>query len=68
MNKKYHTKENEKLNTLNQEEAHYEVAEKARIRESILMSDTEKFHLFTKLMRIDRMLQNAKVTHQKFKE
>jgi len=39
-----------------------------RLREAILLSDTEKFHLFTRLMRINKMLQNAKVTHKKIEE
>ena len=30
-----------------------------RIKESIERSDTEKFHLFTRLIRIHLMLQNA---------
>jgi len=38
----------EKLNAL------YEKQDKDRLREAILLSDTEKFHLFTKLMRIDK--------------
>ena len=34
-------------------------AEVKRIREAVERSDTEKFHLFTRLMRIHFMLQNA---------
>lgn len=67
-NSKYHIDENEKLNALNEEQVHYEAAEKARIKESILLSDIEKFQLFTKLMRIEIMLRNAKVTHVKISE
>jgi hypothetical protein len=63
--KKYHIKEDEKQNVVNEEDVYYEAAEKARIKESILLSDMEKFRLFTKLMRIDIMLKNAKVTHAK---
>jgi hypothetical protein len=63
--KKYHIKEDEKGNVVNEEQAYYEAAEKSRIKESILLSDMEKFRLFTKLMRIDIMLKNAKVTHAK---
>lgn len=33
--------------------------EQKRIKEAIAKSDTEKFHLFTRLMRVDFMLKNA---------
>ncbi len=55
----------EKLNEVAEEQAAYETLEKKRLKESILLSDTDKFHLFTKLMRIDKMLRNAKITHTK---
>ncbi|MBK7882833.1 MAG: hypothetical protein IPJ81_02595 [Chitinophagaceae bacterium] len=61
-------KNNEKPSAVNEEQAYYESAEKARIIESILLSDTEKFKLFTKLMRINIMLRNAKVIHAKIQE
>ena len=38
----------------------YERLETKRRKESILLSDTEKFRLFTKMMRIGMMLNNAK--------
>lgn len=38
----------------------YERLETKRRKESILLSDTEKFRLFTKMMRIGMMLKNAK--------
>lgn len=63
MNKlKYDIKE-EKLNEVAEEQVAYDTLEKKRLKESILMSDTDKFLLFTKLMRIGKMLKNAKVTH-----
>ena len=34
-------------------------AEVKRIQEAVERSDTEKFHLFTRMMRIHFMLQNA---------
>ena len=46
----------EKLNLVAEEQAAYETQEKKRLKESIFMSDTDKFRLFTKLMRIDKML------------
>jgi hypothetical protein len=56
---------NEKSSAVNEEQAHYGSAEKARIRESILRTDGEKFYVLMRLMKIDRMLRNAKVTHAK---
>ena len=35
--------------------------EKKRIRESISRTDTEKFFLFTRMMRIHFMLKNARI-------
>lgn len=35
--------------------------EKKRIREAISRTDTEKFFLFTRLMKINFMLKNAKI-------
>jgi hypothetical protein len=35
--------------------------EKKRIREAIARTDTEKFFLFTRLMKISFMLRNAKI-------
>ena len=56
------------LNVLNDEAAAYENLEIRRRKESILSSDTEKFKIFTKLMRIGIMMKNAKVTHKKMIE
>lgn len=38
--------------------------ERRRIEENIERSDTEKFHLFCRLMRIQIMLENAVITHK----
>jgi hypothetical protein len=35
-----------------------------RIKENMERSDTEKFHLFCRLMRIQMMLDNARVIHK----
>jgi hypothetical protein len=64
-NKEYHTEKEEKLNVVNEEQAFYDAAEKARIKQSILRTDEEKFHVLMRLMKIDRMLKNAKITHAK---
>lgn len=49
-------------NILHDDKEAYENLDKKRRREAILSSDTEKFRLFTKLMRISRMVKNAKIT------
>lgn len=38
--------------------------EKRRIKENIERSDTEKFHLFCRMMRIQIMLENVVITHK----
>lgn len=68
MNKKEYSENEVPLNIFNEEAAAYENLEIKRRKESILTSDTEKFKMFTKLMRIGIMLKNAKVTHQKMVE
>ena len=55
-------------NVLNEEAAAYENLEIRRRKESILSSYTEKFKMFTKLMRIGIMMKNAKITHKKMIE
>jgi hypothetical protein len=42
-----------------------EALEEARLREAINRTDTEKFRLFTRMMRINIMLKKAKITHPK---
>jgi|GEM_PF-5876551 len=49
------------LSVAHDEAAAYEQLDKRRRREAILSSDTDKFRLFTKLMRITRMMKNAKI-------
>lgn len=49
-------------------DALYEAQDIRRLKEAILLSDTEKFRLFTRMMRINTMLKNAKVTHKKIEE
>jgi hypothetical protein len=40
-----------------------EALEEARLKEAVNRTDTEKFRLFTKMMRIGMMLKKAKITH-----
>ena len=68
MDKKEYSQNEAALNIMNDEAAAYENLETRRRIESILSSDTEKFKMFTKLMRIGIMMKNAKVTHQKMIE
>jgi hypothetical protein len=60
------TPENKHL--LQEDEAVYNTAksreDEARLREAIHRSDDEKFFLFTRMLRINMMLKNAKVTHK----
>lgn len=42
-----------------------EIEELTRLKEDIGKSYTEKFKMFTTLMRITHMLGNAKITHKK---
>lgn len=54
----------EATNQLNDIQAAYLSVEEKRRKEDILRTDTEKFHDFTRMLRIAFMLKNAKVTHQ----
>jgi hypothetical protein len=61
---------NEKINSetqnniLHDEDAMYFSLERQRIKQSILKTDTDKFFLFTRMLRINSMLKNAKVIHK----
>ena len=41
-----------------------EALEDARLREAINKTDTEKFRLFTRMMRINMMMKNARIIHK----
>jgi hypothetical protein len=41
-----------------------EALEEARLREAVNRTDTEKFRLFTTMMRINMMMKRAKITYQ----
>ena len=67
------------MNTTNQDEAiknafeinpsaFYEKAEVDLLKENLIKTHAERFWDFTKLYKLSKMLQNATVTHQPFKE
>ena len=41
-----------------------EALKDARLREAINKTDTEKFRLFTRMMRINMMMKNARIIHK----
>ena len=52
---------------LNEDAAVYEsreALEDARLREAIDRTDTEKFRMFTRMMRITMMMKNARIIHK----
>ena len=54
-------------NILNEDAAVYEsreALEDARLREAINRTDTEKFRMFTRMMRITMMMKNARIIHK----
>ena len=65
--KEYYNTESS-LSKMEEENNAYENIDLARRKKAILSSDTEKFKMFSKLMRIGIMMKNAKVTHQKMPE
>lgn len=64
----YHIKaEQQETNALHEEAPTYssmEALEEARLLEAINRTDTEKFKLFTRMMRIGQMLKNATITYK----
>jgi len=65
MDSKQYKKTDESDHVLHEDAAAYQTLDIARRKQAILSTDSEKFMLFTKLMRISRMLKSAKVTHKK---
>jgi len=51
-------------NILSDTDASYLSGENHRIKQAILRTDTDKFFLFTRMLRISSMLKNAKVAHK----
>lgn len=58
----------EKLNIVKESAVDYEKAEMNLLRNALKMSYTERFFLMTRLMKMDVMLRNAKITHKPFVE
>ena len=57
-----------KLNIVEEPTADYEKAEMDLLRNALKMSYTERFFVMTRLMKMDIMLRNAKITHKTFVE
>jgi hypothetical protein len=60
-------KDNELKNSVNEGSPVYEsreALEDARLRENINKTDTEKFRMFTRMMRITMMLNKARIIHK----
>lgn len=67
MEQKKYDKDSE-MSILNEQFIPYsrqEEYETAKRRQTILMSDEEKFKMFCRMMRIGKMLASAKITHKK---
>jgi hypothetical protein len=62
MNSEKNKDEAGRISVLNDDSAAYESLDRKRRMDAILKSDNEKFKLFTKLMRIGKMLKNAKTS------
>lgn len=52
---------------VNEPEADYEKAELDLLKEGMKRTHTERFQMMMKLIKVGRMLKNAKITHQKSK-
>ena len=65
--KKYRQEDDKNKDLLNEDEliyGHSAAKEEARLREAINRTDEEKFFLFTRMFRINKMLKSAKITHK----
>lgn len=56
----------QKDNILKEPTADYEKAEMDLLKSALLRSHTERFHMMTKLMKMNQMLRQAKVKHKPF--
>ena len=66
MNHKEYPINNQPINLVKDMDALYEAQEIRRLKESILLSDTEKFLMVTRLYKIQQTLKKAKITHKPF--
>ncbi len=55
-----------KLNVLEEPAADYEKAELEQLKLALTRSYTERFFIMTRLMKMDIMLRNSKITHQPY--
>ena len=65
MQQKEYKKTDSIVCSMEEQDIAYERLDIERRKKAILYSDTEKFKMFAKLMRIGIMLKNATITHQK---
>ena len=54
------------VSTASEPDANFEKAEMDSLRRFLKTSYTERFFVMTRLMKMDMMLRNAKITHQPF--
>jgi len=54
------------VSTASEPDANFEKAEMDSLRRVLKTSYTERFFVMTRLMKMDMMLRNAKITHQPF--
>jgi hypothetical protein len=57
---------NEEKNILHEPAADYEKAEMDLLRNALKRSYTERFHMMTNLMKMDRMFRKAVIKHKPF--
>lgn len=60
--------ENKKINIVAEPTADYEKAEMDLLKLALTRSYTERFLIMTRLMKMDMMFRNAKITHKPFIE
>lgn len=64
---KEYPKNEENQHQINEQDAEYnayQAEDDERLRQHLLLSYTDKYKLFRKMMRIGKMLASAKITHQ----
>jgi hypothetical protein len=60
--------EDRKLNIVSEPAADYEKAEMDSLKLALSRSYTERFLIMTRLMKMDKMFRNAKITHKTMKD
>ena len=67
VNKKYHSKEDEKQSVVNEDALHYnsiEEMEQEKLKNAVFNSDMEKLKLFTRMLRVNKMYKRAIITQK----